>query len=89
MSTLGMRFLLFWLPALLLAACGPEAPPRAAAPTSRPAGAQPTVGLTMARPAAGQPAAPDPTQADQATLDPRAIGDPSAPITVIEYGDYQ
>jgi hypothetical protein len=65
------------LPALALlaiAACGREAPPRAAAtlaPTS--AHHQPTF---IPAQMLGAPAQ-------------RALGDPNAPITVIEYGDYQ
>jgi hypothetical protein len=60
--------------ALALAACGREAPPRAAAPTS--ARHQPTF-------------APAPTQNAAAAPEQRAQGDPNAPITVIEYGDFQ
>ena len=61
---------------LAIAACGREAPPRAAttAPTS--ARRQPTL-------------APTPTQDSAAAPEQRALGDPNAPITVIEYGDFQ
>jgi hypothetical protein len=59
--------------ALLIAACGKEAPPRADKSTLAPTTA----------------AAPAPQVATQPGADPRALGDPNAPITMIEYGDYQ
>jgi len=63
--------------ALAIAACGREAPPRAAA----------AVASTSAR---RQPtSAPAPTQDAEAAPEQRALGDPNAPITVIEYGDFQ
>jgi protein-disulfide isomerase len=66
---------------LVVAACGPEAPPRAArpaAPAPTPLIPQPTP--QQVAPAADTPAAPD---------NPRALGDPAAPITVVEFSDYQ
>jgi hypothetical protein len=77
---LSRRILICLLPALALltlAACGREAPPRAAtvAPTTT-TRHQPT-----SAPAPAQDAATAPEQ--------RALGDPNAPIIVIEYGDYQ
>ena len=59
---------------LFVAACGREAPPRAVKPTTAPPTPFPT-----------QQSA----QAAQAGPERRALGDPNAPITVIEYGDYQ
>lgn len=59
---------------LLVASCGPEAPSRADRATFEPTRPQPT--------SAAVPAA---EQGD----DPRAIGDPNAPITVVEYSDFQ
>jgi protein-disulfide isomerase len=66
----------FVLMALAMAACGREAPPRAAtaAPTS--ARRQP-------------PLTPAPTLNAEAAPEQRALGDPNAPITVIEYADFQ
>jgi protein-disulfide isomerase len=69
--------LAFVLLALAIAACGREAPPRSAA----------TAGPTLA---SRQPTfAPAMTQVADAAPEQRALGDPNAPITVIEYGDYQ
>ncbi len=68
---------MFVLLALVVAACGREAPPRTsapAAPTS--ASRQPTF-------------APAPTLSAEAAPEQRALGDPNAPITVIEYADFQ
>ncbi|HEU4326563.1 MAG TPA: hypothetical protein VFS21_25700 [Roseiflexaceae bacterium] len=53
---------------VLLVACGPEAPPRSAAPD---------------RPTA------QPTAASLAVDTRRALGDPNAPITIVEYSDFQ
>ena len=82
-ALLSRRAPLLVLAALLIVACGREAPPRAASPTT----ASPTRARISAIP---------PTQAtDPASTavppgdDTRAQGDPNAPITVIEYGDYQ
>src|SRR5690349_10212312 len=62
--------LIFVLFALAIAACGREAPPRAAASAPTLVSHYPTF-------------APAPTQAGAADL--RTLGDPNAPITVIEY----
>jgi protein-disulfide isomerase len=63
--------------ALAVTACGREAPPRAAATAAATSpGRQPTF-------------APAPTLSAEAALEQRAIGDPNAPITVIEYADFQ
>jgi hypothetical protein len=64
---------------LLLAACGPEAPPRAIRPNSD--SPQTRVPLIDT----GQ----NTTGVEQALLSARTKGDPNAPIVVIEYGDYQ
>ncbi len=62
--------------ALIVAACGPEAPARANRPASE------TQGTPL-------------LQAQRATLsaqpgsDVRTMGNPNAPIVVVEYGDYQ
>jgi hypothetical protein len=61
---------------LLLVACGREAPPRAG--TAAPTSARPLPTL-----------APAPLLDTAAAPEQRALGDPNAPITVIEYGDYQ
>ena len=61
---------------LALAACGREAPPRTATAAPTAVRHQPTF-------------APAPAQNAAATPERRALGDPNAPITVIEYGDYQ
>ena len=83
------RLLLFALMVLLAAACGREAQPRAAQSAVPPSASQPTSPpMATPAPAASQPAA---RAAEDGTSagDPRAQGDPAAPITVIEYGDYQ
>jgi protein-disulfide isomerase len=59
-----------------MAACGREAPPRAASAAPSAVLHYPTF-------------APAPTQDAQAMLQQRALGDPNAPITVVEYGDFQ
>jgi protein-disulfide isomerase len=61
---------------LTMAACGREAPPRAAATAAPTIARQPTI-------------APVPTLNAQVVPEQRALGDPNAPITVIEYGDFQ
>lgn len=86
MRTIKVGWLAVLAAALLLAlaACGREAPPRAAgAPTAgRP-------GPTSAKqPGTGASAATS-LPANQTGGDPRALGDPGAPITIIEYSDYQ
>jgi hypothetical protein len=63
--------------ALVLAACGREAPPRASTAAPISARQLPTAAAAPILDAA-------PAAAEQ-----RALGDPDAPITVIEYGDYQ
>ncbi|HEX9373413.1 MAG TPA: hypothetical protein VF897_20535 [Roseiflexaceae bacterium] len=80
----GARLLLLALGLLALVACGREAPPRAAA-TLAPARRLLATTAPTQPPAAGA----DPAQPAAAGADPRALGDPNAPITVIEYGDYQ
>jgi hypothetical protein len=80
---LGTRALIFILMALLVGACGREAPPRAASPTTAP----PTRAPSPATPLT-QAAMPAGTAAPRED-DPRAQGEPNAPIVVIEYGDYQ
>ncbi|GAB4194851.1 MAG: hypothetical protein OHK0022_11220 [Roseiflexaceae bacterium] len=62
------HFSLLLLAVVLLVACGPEAPPRSAAPD---------------RPTA------QPTAASLAVDTRRALGDPNAPITIVEYSDFQ
>jgi len=80
----GARLLLFLLVALLGAACGREATPRAAA-RGTPAGAGPPTSVPSTT--RGAPSAL--SESALVAGDPRAQGDPSAPITVIEYADYQ
>jgi hypothetical protein len=60
-----------------LAACGREAPPRAS--TAAPSSAR-SLPTSVAAPISDAP---------PAAAELRALGDPNAPITVIEYGDYQ
>ncbi len=71
----NMRLLMLAAFVLLAAACGPEAPLRttAQAPTAQPASL----------------VAPTAALLSEQPSDPRALGDPRALITVIEYGDYQ
>jgi hypothetical protein len=69
--------LVFVLLTLGLASCGREAPPRATATAAATAARrQPTLAPVLTRDAA-------------TASDVRALGDPNAPVTVIEYGDYQ
>lgn len=74
-----LRSLYLLLTVVLIAACGPEAPAR----------------LRQADPRPEQPAATPLIQADGQPLlsdqnpNPRGLGDPRAPIVVIEYSDYQ
>jgi hypothetical protein len=77
------RLLLLAAMMILAAACGRAAEPRASQPNANDSAALPptSAGTPQAAPGAGAPA--------QQASDARAIGDPSAPITVIEYGDYQ
>jgi hypothetical protein len=64
---------------ITLAACGPEAPPRAIRPNSDSTQTrQPLIDSSQ-----------NTTNGDQALLTARTKGDPNAPIVVIEYGDYQ
>lgn len=88
-SSQGLRSLaLLFSAILLLAACGKEAPPRAAraARTAQPAqSAQPTQPAPESEPTDTRLAA----QIAQPIEDRRSAGDPHAPITVVEYGDYQ
>lgn len=76
---------------LVIVACGKEAPPRATRPdgTSTPQASRvpqpietPTESLVSAAP-------PDSTGFAPLLDERRAMGDPHAPIMVIEYGDYQ
>jgi hypothetical protein len=69
--------LVFALLAAGMVSCGREASPRAAA----------TIVATAVRRHPTLP--PAPTRDAAAALEVRALGDPNAPITVIEYGDYQ
>lgn len=69
---------LIMLVCLLLAACGPEAPPRTGQSVA-PAAAQQTPLVA---------ATPSPLLSERSP-NPRAMGDPNAPIVMIEYGDYQ
>lgn len=78
---------------LLLVACGAEAPPRTV--RSQPAPAQPPTSApepvtlpTLSIAATALPAAPAADSAAPAD-DPRGLGDPNAPITVVEYSDFQ
>lgn len=80
MKRLPAPALALLLAILALAACGPEAPPRAARPTAPPDdGRMRPSGVTVV-PAAGSTAP---------SGDPRALGDPNAPITIVEYSDFQ
>jgi hypothetical protein len=90
MPVSGVRLLLFALITLLVAACGKAAQPRAAQPTPLPVAAR-SASTTERRilPTQASPVAPVPTDAARRPSSARALGDPSAPITVIEYGDYQ
>jgi hypothetical protein len=84
-----MRLLLALLPVLLMAACGQEAPPRIsrAAPSPSPYATRTPTSVTLPTVAvdAGTPVA---APASDVALN-RSLGDPNAPITVIEYSDYQ
>ena len=71
------RLLLLLCAALALAACGPEAPPRAE--RADPEGARATPLL---------PRTSGPLLADRVP-NPRALGDPAAPIVVVEHSDFQ
>lgn len=79
------------LPALVLslvalAACGTAAAPHAGSPTQPASGG---MAPTMAKaPTSARAQAAPPSQAAPAA-DPRGLGDPSAPITIVEYSDYQ
>jgi protein-disulfide isomerase len=75
-----VRLLLFVLLAVLVAACGKEATPRVALPTVAPASAT--------DPATPRPQ-PSPGSAAPKLAEARGLGDPNAPIQVVEYGDYQ
>ena len=71
------RLLMLMFCALLLAgACGKEAPPRAARITPTPRDFEPAATAGAARLALP-------------IADRRTLGDPKAPISVVEYGDYQ
>lgn len=70
------RLLLFVLCVVFVTACGEEAPPRVVKPTSAPPAPAPT-------------RIPAPAGDAQTAPNSRTLGDPNAPITVIEYGDYQ
>jgi protein-disulfide isomerase len=80
------RWLLLLVAALLAAACGPEAPPRAARPTSAPNTERMRPSGVTVVPAA---TAEQPAGTAAANRDPRSLGDPNAPITVVEYSDFQ
>jgi hypothetical protein len=72
-----------WLALIILicAACGPEAPPRAADPTApQSVGAPDVAPLIEGR--------QEQLLADRVP-NPRSLGDPRAPIVMVEYGDYQ
>jgi hypothetical protein len=82
MKTLRQRqwYAILWLMliTMVLIACGAEAPPRPNSAQIEPAGADtPPVQAVEVPPLSDQ------------VPNPRAQGDPSAPIVVIEYGDYQ
>lgn len=83
MHTRLLRWLPLVLAALLIPACGPEAPPRAARPA--------TPADTRMRPSGvtAVPAPAEPRDATVASADPRSLGDPRAPITVYEFSDFQ
>jgi hypothetical protein len=70
------HLLLLLCAVICITACGEEAPPRAVKP------AVPT-------PTPLRPRLPTPAPAAQPAPDERTMGDPNAPIVVIEYGDYQ
>ena len=74
------RLVLLLLLVALVAGCGREATPRATRATSAP----PRAADPVATPA---PATADTTR--QPGPDVRGLGDPNAPIQVVEYGDYQ
>ena len=90
-TALAALMLLF---ALLLAACGTAAPPGPA--RSEREQQQTNVALSGRPTLAPMPSAPAPTPVpDLATLftitdnDPRAIGNPNAPILIIEFTDFE
>jgi type IV pilus biogenesis protein CpaD/CtpE len=86
------RLALLMLAVLLVAACGQEAPLRAvrATPSPSPYATRtpapvtlPTVAVAMDTPVAL------PAEGQSTAALERALGDPHAPITVVEYSDYQ
>lgn len=93
----------FGIALLLLAACGPEAPstsiqPTAGnEPTARPASTTAAIAAEERPRPSGVTPLPDPTLATLPTDapvavvagDPREQGDPAAPITIVEYSDFQ
>ncbi|NWG21573.1 MAG: DsbA family protein [Chloroflexi bacterium] len=81
---------------LALTACGPEAPQATGpAPTASrllPTSVQRPAADDRPRPSGVTPVPPTPgTVVDRAASgdDPRALGDPAAPVTIVEYSDFQ
>ena len=79
-AALVVRLLLFLIFAVLTGACGKEAMPRAVGPTASPTGVAASVS-TLSQAQHGSPSA--------IPVEKLSLGDPNAPIQVIEYGDYQ
>jgi hypothetical protein len=90
------RLVLLVLPALLVASCGQEAPQRAmrATPSPSPYATRTPAPVTLPTVAVdiGTPVTmPDGGSASMTAPEAlnRTLGDPDAPITVVEYSDYQ
>lgn len=86
-----LRLLSLLLFILLANACGKEAPPRATTSTPSPEDAAARIQLDVTR----LPISPDQTatikqpENTDSISKQRTLGDPNAPITIIEYSDYQ
>ncbi|HMO58400.1 MAG TPA: hypothetical protein PKA05_00915 [Roseiflexaceae bacterium] len=78
-----IRLLTLLFLGLLAVACGPEAPPRATTASGTPP-------RTTTTPLVAQPASvPTSAVAAESPGGARTLGDPAAPIVVVEFSDYQ